>query len=139
MAVGQSMVGRDEMDETPGMPVPHLNGVGARHGGASPLTLVDLAVPRDVAPSVAGMQDVQLLDVRDVSRFAGERFAPPAKAIAAAENSVEDAVDSYLAATSGRKVAPLVTALRAKVEQTRVAELDRAKALMASQGIPVRQ
>lgn len=100
--------------------------------GASALTLVDLAVPRDVQPSVADLQDVDVLDVRDVSRFAGERFAPPAKAIAAAENTVEDAVDAYLAATSGRKVAPLVTALRGKVEQTRVAELERAKALMAS-------
>ncbi len=100
--------------------------------GASALTLVDLAVPRDVKPSVADLHDVDVLDVRDVSRFAGERFAPPAKAIAAAENTVEDAVDAYLAATSGRKVAPLVTALRSKVEQTRVAELERAKALMAS-------
>lgn len=100
--------------------------------GASPLTLVDLAVPRDVQPSVADMHDVNLLDVRDVSRFAGERFAPPANAIAGAEDAVEQAVDSYLASTSGRKVAPLVTALRTKVEQTRLAELERAKALMGS-------
>jgi glutamyl-tRNA reductase len=107
-----------------------LGALAARGPGS--LTLVDLAVPRDVEPSVAGMHDVHLLDVRDVSRFAGERFAPPARAIAAAEDSVEDAVDAYLAATSGRKVAPLVTALRTKVEQTRLAELERARALMSS-------
>lgn len=107
-----------------------LEALAAR--GPSPITLVDLAVPRDVQASVADVHDVHLLDVRDVSRFAGERFAPPARAIAAAEDTVEEAVDAYLAATSGRKVAPLVTALRAKVEATRIAELDRAKALMGS-------
>lgn len=99
---------------------------------ARPLTLVDLAVPRDVQPAARDLADVQLFDVRDVSRFAGERFAPAAGAIAAAEDAIEDAVDAYLAATSGRKVAPLVTALRGKVEQTRLAELERARSLMQS-------
>jgi glutamyl-tRNA reductase len=96
------------------------------------LLLVDLAVPRDVAPTVREIEDVTLLDVRDVSRFAGERFAPPAKVIAAADAVVVQGVDEYLAATTGRTVAPLVTALRAKVEDARVAELQRAKAFVAS-------
>jgi glutamyl-tRNA reductase len=99
---------------------------------ARPLLLIDLAVPRDVAPTARDIVDVTLLDVRDVSRFAGERYAPPAAAIAAAEDAITDGVDAYLAATSGRMVAPLVTALRGKVEETRVAELDRAKAFVGS-------
>ena len=99
---------------------------------ARPLLLVDLAVPRDVAPTARDIEDVTLLDVRDVSRFAGERFAPPATAISAAEDVVTDGVDEYLTARTGRTVAPLVTALRNKVEETRAAELRRAKALLAS-------
>jgi glutamyl-tRNA reductase len=89
-------------------------------------------VPRDVAPTVRDIEDVMLLDVRDVSRFAGERFAPEASAIAAAEEIVVQGVDDYLAAATGRTVAPLVTALRTKVEDTRLAELERAKAFVAS-------
>jgi glutamyl-tRNA reductase len=99
---------------------------------ARPLLLIDLAVPRDVAPTVRDIEDVMLLDVRDVSRFAGERFAPEASAIAAAEEIVVQGVDDYLAAATGRTVAPLVTALRTKVEDTRLAELERAKAFVAS-------
>ncbi len=99
---------------------------------ARPIMLVDLAMPRDVQPSVSEMGDVALVDVRDVSRFAGERFAPPARAIAAADDAIEDSVDAYLATTSGRKVAPLVTSLRTKVEVTRLAELARARTLMSS-------
>ncbi|MEY2398709.1 MAG: glutamyl-tRNA reductase [Actinomycetota bacterium] len=99
---------------------------------ARALWLVDLAVPRDVAPAARDIEDVTLLDVRDVSRFAGERFAPPAATIAAAEEAVIDGVDAYLAAATGRTVAPIVTALREKVETARVAELQRAKALVAS-------
>jgi glutamyl-tRNA reductase len=99
---------------------------------ARPLLLLDLAVPRDVAPAARDIEDVVLLDVRDVSRFAGERFAPPAAAIGAAEDAVIDGVDAYLAAATGRTVAPLVTALRDKVEAARVAELQRAKALVAT-------
>jgi glutamyl-tRNA reductase len=99
---------------------------------ARPLLLVDLAVPRDVAPTARDIADVTLLDVRDVSRFAGERYAPPKKVITAAEDVVTDGVDEYLAASSGRMVAPLVTALRTKVEDTRIAELNRARAFVAS-------
>jgi len=99
---------------------------------ARKLLLVDLAVPRDVAPTVRDIEDVTLLDVRDVSRFAGERFAPPASVIAAAEELVVQGVDEYLAASTGRTVAPLVTALRTKVEDTRLSELERAKAFVAS-------
>jgi glutamyl-tRNA reductase len=96
------------------------------------LLVVDLAVPRDVAPTVRDIEDVTLLDVRDVSRFAGERFAPARAAVAAADEVVVQGVDEYLAATTGRTVAPLVTALRAKVEATRLAELQRAKAFVSS-------
>jgi glutamyl-tRNA reductase len=99
---------------------------------ARPLLLIDLAVPRDVAPTVRDIEDVTLLDVRDVSRFAGERFAPPAAVIAAAEEIVVQGVDEYLAAATGRTVAPLVTALRSKMEEARLAELERAKALVSS-------
>jgi glutamyl-tRNA reductase len=99
---------------------------------ARPLLLIDLAMPRDVAPTVREIDDVTLLDVRDVSRFAGERFAPPASAIAGADEIVVAGVDEYLAAATGRTVAPLVTALRTKVEETRLAELQRAKAFVSS-------
>jgi glutamyl-tRNA reductase len=99
---------------------------------ARPLLVVDLAVPRDVAPTARDIEDVTLLDVRDVSRFAGERFAPPAHVIAAAEDVITEGVDEFLAAATGRTVAPLVTALRSKVEDVRVAELARAKSLVGS-------
>lgn len=90
-----------------------------------PLLVVDIAVPRDVDPRVAGIDGVTLLDMDDVRRFAEAGVAERRREVAAVEAILHDELDRYLGATSAREVAPMIVALRERAEAVRTAEIDR--------------
>src|SRR5690606_4105352 len=90
-----------------------------------PLLVVDIAVPRDVDPRVAGIDGVTLLDMDDVRRFAEVGVAERRREGAAVEAILHDELDRYLGATSAREVAPMIVALRERAEAVRTAEIDR--------------
>jgi glutamyl-tRNA reductase len=93
--------------------------------GDRPLLVVDIAVPRDVDPAVADLPGVTLLDMTDLRRFAQAGVAGRRREVHAVERIVVDEVDRFVEATSARAAAPLVTALYARAEALRTAELDR--------------
>ena len=101
----------------------------ARRSG--PLLVVDLGVPRNVDPAVGVLDGISLLDMdalsASVSRALGGRQeeAVAARAIVAAE------VERYRTASRQRGAAPVIAALRARVETLRVAELERHRAQLA--------
>lgn len=87
-----------------------------------PLVVLDLALPRDVDPAVAGLPDVHYVDlgtlrVADVGVNSDE--VRRANAIVAAE------LGGYLAAQQRLAVAPTVTALHSRANQVVDAELAR--------------
>jgi glutamyl-tRNA reductase len=90
-----------------------------------PLLIVDIAVPRDVDPRVAGIDGVTLLDMDDVRCFAESGVAERRREVAAVEAILHDELERYLGATSAREVAPMVVALRQRAESVRSAEIDR--------------
>jgi glutamyl-tRNA reductase len=92
---------------------------------ARPLLIVDIAVPRDVDPRVAGIDGVTLLDMDDVRRFAESGVAERRREVAAVEAILHDELERYLGATSAREVAPMIVALRQRAESVRSAEIDR--------------
>jgi glutamyl-tRNA reductase len=93
-----------------------------------PLLIVDIAVPRDVDPTVADVDGVTLLDMDDVRRFAAAGVAERRREVAAVEAILDDELERYLGATSARAVAPMIVALRERAESMRTAELDRFRA-----------
>ncbi len=95
----------------------------ARQG--RPLLIVDIAVPRDVDPSVRTLPGVTLLDMDDLRRWAQIGIERRAKELAAVEEIVHDEIDRFLAASSARSAAPLVSALHQRAEDVRRAELER--------------
>ena len=97
--------------------------VEARAG--RPLLIVDIAVPRDVDPSVADLPGVTLLDMDDLRRFAQAGVQEREREVRAVERIVVDEVDRFVEARSGRAAAPLVAALHARAEELRQAELER--------------
>jgi glutamyl-tRNA reductase len=97
----------------------------AREG--RPLLIVDVAVPRDVDPGVAGLPGVTLLNMDDLKTFAEAGMAERRKELPAVNAIVADEVERFVETTVQREMAPLVTALRQRAEGVRAAELERYK------------
>ena len=90
-----------------------------------PLVIVDLALPRDVDADVATVPGVTLVDLNDLRVSAAEALEERRRHLPAVERLVADEVARFLKETSERDVAPLVSALRCRVEDVRRAELSR--------------
>jgi glutamyl-tRNA reductase len=90
-----------------------------------PLLVVDIAVPRDVDPAVAGVDGVTLLDMDDLRRFAAAGVDERRREVMAVEAILDDELERYLGATSAREVAPMIVALRQQAELLRKSEIDR--------------
>jgi len=97
--------------------------VAARNG--RPLLVVDIAVPRDIDPSVAELPGVTLLDMHDLRRFAQAGVQEREREVQAVESIVVDEVDRFVEARSGRAAAPLVAQLHGRAEALRRSELER--------------
>lgn len=87
-----------------------------------PLVVLDLALPRDVDPSVSLMPDVHYVDF-EVLRSSGAMVSDAE--VAAATAIVATELRSYLTSQHVRAVAPTVTALRARAAQVVDSELVR--------------
>jgi glutamyl-tRNA reductase len=89
------------------------------------MLVVDVAVPRDVDPGVAQVFGVTLLDI-DALRALGEQSLQQRRAeIGRVREIIADELERYRIDRSAREVAPLVTALRTRIEELRVSELER--------------
>jgi glutamyl-tRNA reductase len=90
-----------------------------------PLCLIDLAVPRDVAPDVAGLPGVTLIDVDELGRRIGG-LGEHGRAIATASALVSEEVERTLAVLSQRDAsAPAIRALLERAEAIRRREVER--------------
>jgi len=90
-----------------------------------PILIIDIAVPRDVAPDVAGMPGVHLYDIDAVQAVAQQNMQLRRKEMAQAEAIVDDAVAKFADWLRTLEVVPTVAALRARGEATRLEELER--------------
>jgi glutamyl-tRNA reductase len=99
-----------------------------------PLFLVDLAVPRDVDPAVHTLDGVYSYDVDDIQRVINENQAARSAAAAKAEVLVSEEVGRYIRQRAVREQVPVLAQLRARAEQIRRAEVERA---MANLGTPL--
>jgi glutamyl-tRNA reductase len=99
--------------------------------GTAPLVVVDLGVPRNVDPAVAGMSGIDLLDMDDLTEHAERAMAGRRAELSAAQEIVAQEVERYRAEERARGAAPVVSALRARVEELRRSELDRHRGRLA--------
>jgi glutamyl-tRNA reductase len=97
-----------------------------------PLFLVDLAVPRDVDPDVHTLDGVYAYDVDDIQKVINENQAARAAAAAKAEVLVGEEVARFIRQRAVREQVPVLAQLRARAEQIRRAELERALANLSA-------
>ena len=92
-------------------------------GAGTPLVVLDLAVPRDVAPDATDLDGVVVVDIDGLA--AGRRTLPAAAETVAVEQIVAAEVDHFLGWLRGADIAPTVAALRHRAEDVVSAELRR--------------
>ena len=95
-----------------------------------PIFMVDLAVPRDIEPEVAQLDDVFLYTVDDLAQVVSDGMENRQSAAIAAEMIVEARVESFMQWLAKRDSVPTIKALRDQAEATRKLELDKALKLM---------
>jgi len=96
-----------------------------------PLFMIDLAVPRDIEPEVARLDDVFLYTVDDLGRLVQTGLQNRQAAVAQAEAIIESRVDAFMHWLSARQAVPLIRSLHARGEALKRAELERARRLLA--------
>jgi glutamyl-tRNA reductase len=96
-----------------------------------PVFMVDLAVPRDIEPEVASMDDVYLYTVDDLAEIVQSGMDERQSAVQQAEAIIDAQVGNFLHWMESREVVPLIRTLRDRGEEARRAELDRAMRLLA--------
>ncbi len=92
---------------------------------ASPLVVVDLGVPRNVEPAAGELSGVVLIDMDVLRESVADALSGRQEEVAEASGIVDEEVERFRVAARARDAAPIVSALRAMVEQQRVAELER--------------
>lgn len=97
--------------------------VAASRSG-SPLTLVDLSLPRNVDPAVADLPGVCLVDLDGLGDRASG-ISPDTTALDAADVRARHAAAAYCAGLRSRRAGPVITAMRARVEDVCLEQLRR--------------
>jgi len=97
-----------------------------------PIFLIDIAVPRNVDPSVGKMENVFLYDVDDLQQVAAINLAARRGAIDEAETAIEAEVQSFDEWRRAQRVKPTILALRNHIEEIIQSEIDRTEARMSN-------
>jgi glutamyl-tRNA reductase len=96
-----------------------------------PMFMVDLAVPRDIETEVGRLNDVFLYTVDDLGNVVQAGVENRQAAVAQAEAIIETRVQSFMHWIDTRAVVPVIQDLHETSEILRLAELERAKKLLA--------
>ncbi|WP_392386376.1 glutamyl-tRNA reductase [Marinomonas primoryensis] len=92
----------------------------------SPMLLIDIAVPRDIEPEVEEVNDAYLYTVDDLHSVIEENVRTRQDAAKAAEEIIEEGVNSYRRVVESRKVSDLIVTFRKSAELIKNVELEKA-------------
>jgi glutamyl-tRNA reductase len=92
-----------------------------------PLFFIDIAVPRDVDPAVHELEGCYVYDIDDLETVVTDSTPGRAGEAARAEAIVAAEAERFATWRASREAAPAITALRARAEEIRLRELERAR------------
>ena len=102
----------------------------------APIFIVDLAVPRDVEAEAGALPDVFLYSVDDLSEIVKDNLQIRREAVLQAERMIAEQAAHFLRWLEGRNVVPTIAALSDHHDALRVAELERARRMLAAGASP---
>jgi len=103
-----------------------------------PLLMIDIAVPPDIDPDVAMLEDVYLYTVDDLHAVIDENLRSRQEAAEQAEEIIDTQVDHFMAWVRSLDAVPTLRAYREYAESLGASELDRARAQLAN-GVPAEE
>ncbi|HBY60968.1 MAG TPA: glutamyl-tRNA reductase [Solibacterales bacterium] len=92
-----------------------------------PMFLIDIAVPRNVEPTVNELDNVFLYDIDDLQRVVDQNLRGRLKEAEQAEEIISEEVDRLVSRLRTREVVPTIVTLQEQLEQIRLAEIDRVR------------
>lgn len=98
-----------------------------------PLLLVDIAVPRDIAPEVKGVENAHLYDIDDLKTIFDSNLQEREKEIEKVEAIVDEELAKFMAWCESLEAVPTISALVDKAEKIRRTQL--ARTLSKMQGL----
>src|ERR1700730_7674175 len=97
-----------------------------------PIFMVDLAVPRDIDPAVAELEDVYLFSIDDLQQLIDENRQQRAVAADGARLVIDEEVARFLTETRAQEAGPALRALREHAAGIRSQTLEQARRLLAA-------
>jgi glutamyl-tRNA reductase len=97
-----------------------------------PMFMVDLAVPRDIEPEVAELEDVYLYTVDDLEEVIQENLKSRQEAAKQAEEVIDNEVTHFMNWLRSLEAIGAICNYRETAEHARLEALDRARRLLAS-------
>ncbi|MGH9393187.1 MAG: glutamyl-tRNA reductase [Terriglobales bacterium] len=114
-----------------GAPEPLVRRADAAHFLARrrgrPMLFLDLAVPRDIEPSVHQLENAFVYNVDDLDQVVNVNLSGRRQEAELGEKIIQAEVETYLHRQQAREVAPMLRAVQSQAEAVRAAELERAR------------
>ena len=95
-----------------------------------PIFMVDLAVPRDIEPAVADLEDIYLFSIDDLQQLVDENRQSREVAAGGARLLIDEEVARFVVEARAKDAGPAIRALRQQSDAIRAQTLDQARRLL---------
>jgi glutamyl-tRNA reductase len=92
-----------------------------------PMFLIDIAVPRNIEPSVNDLDNVFLYDIDDLQEVVNANLRERLKEAERAEEIVKQEVEHMMARLKVQEIAPTIVSLQEELERIRQQEIDKVR------------
>ena len=98
-----------------------------RHRRGNPMFLIDIAVPRNIEPEIANIDNVYLYNIDDLQSVVSQNIDERNKEVEKCRGLIEEEVGHFMARLEEMKIEPAITHLRNHFHSIGKEELDRLK------------
>jgi glutamyl-tRNA reductase len=134
--LGRELAAADIVISCTGSPIPLItrdSTAAAVHSRRRrPMFMVDLAVPRDIEPEVAGLEDVYLFSIDDLQQVIEANLQHREAAAGGARQLIQQEVARFVTESRAHDAAPAIRSLRQQADAIRLQTVEQARRMAAA-------